>query len=54
MWEKVDDISYDIAKYYLFTAAYHTVIDTFRRNQRLTAFDEAAARDMIGENDYSP
>ena len=39
MWEKVKDISFDKAKSYLFTTAYHTMIDHIRKNQRLTAME---------------
>ncbi|HRY33102.1 MAG TPA: RNA polymerase sigma factor [Bacteroidales bacterium] len=53
MWEKVNDISYEKAKSYLFTAAYHNMIDTFRRESRLTAFEEAPFREMTTENQYN-
>jgi RNA polymerase sigma factor (sigma-70 family) len=39
MWEKVKDISYEKAKSYLFTTAYHTMIDHIRKNQRLTSME---------------
>jgi len=41
MWEKVKDISFDKAKSYLFTTAYHTMIDHIRKNQRLTTMEGA-------------
>jgi len=53
MWEKVNDITYAKAKSYLFTAAYHTMIDTFRRDKRMTGFDEAPTDDMTTEHTYS-
>ena len=53
MWEKVNDIPAEKAKSYLFTAAYHTMIDTFRRESRLTSFDEVSTTDMISHNQYS-
>jgi RNA polymerase sigma factor (sigma-70 family) len=53
MWEKVEDISYAKAKSYLFTAAYHTMIDDFRREKRLAAFEEAPVMEMTTENDYN-
>jgi RNA polymerase sigma factor (sigma-70 family) len=53
MWEKVNDITYAKAKSYLFTAAYHTMIDTFRRDKRMTTFDEAPTNDMTTEHTYS-
>ncbi len=42
MWEKVHDISYEKAKSYLFTAAYHTMIDAIRKDNRQTSFDEVS------------
>ncbi|MBK7028796.1 MAG: RNA polymerase sigma factor [Bacteroidales bacterium] len=39
MWEKVKDISHEKAKSYLFTTAYHTMIDHIRKNQRLSSID---------------
>ncbi|MCX6271687.1 MAG: RNA polymerase sigma factor [Bacteroidetes bacterium] len=53
MWEKVEDIAYEKSKSYLFTAAYHTMIDGFRKDNRMTSFDEAPLKDMTTENQYS-
>lgn len=39
MWEKVKDISFEKAKSYLFTTAYHTMIDHIRKNQRLSSME---------------
>ncbi len=33
MWEKVRDISFEKSKSYLFTAAYHTMIDFIRKEK---------------------
>jgi RNA polymerase sigma factor (sigma-70 family) len=40
MWERVKEISYDKARAYLFTTAYHTMIDHIRKNQRLSSMDD--------------
>lgn len=40
MWVKAADISYSKAKSYLFSAAYHTMIDMIRKDKRQTNFDE--------------
>ncbi|HRY99275.1 MAG TPA: RNA polymerase sigma factor [Bacteroidales bacterium] len=40
MWERVNDISEEKARSYLFTTAYHTMIDTIRREQRSTSLEE--------------
>jgi len=41
LWERVKDISYEKAKAYLFTTAYHTMIDYIRKNQRLSSIDDS-------------
>ena len=39
MWEKAGQIDFAKSKSYLFTAAYHTMIDTIRRNGRFTSIE---------------
>lgn len=39
LWMKVDDVSFDKAKSYLFAAAYHTMIDVIRRDKKQVRFD---------------
>jgi RNA polymerase sigma factor (sigma-70 family) len=41
MWVKVSDIDYKKARSYLFTAAYHTMIDAIRREKKFTSFEDA-------------
>lgn len=41
MWERVKDVSYEKARAYLFTTAYHTMIDHIRKNQRLSSLDDS-------------
>ena len=53
MWEKVKDISYEKARSYLFTTAYHTMIDDIRRNKKLTDLDEEKTENASYENTYS-
>ena len=53
MWEKVKEIPFDKARSYLFTTAYHTMIDAIRKENRMTAFEEHKhGRDTV-ENGYS-
>ena len=40
MWEKHNDISNDKAKSYLFTTAYHTMIDAIRKQKKQTRLEE--------------
>jgi len=53
MWDKVADISYEKARSYLFTTAYHTMIDLIRREKKQTTLDDATLKNMTTENHYS-
>ena len=39
LWVKVNEVAADKVRSYLFTAAYHTMIDMIRKERRLTVFD---------------
>jgi RNA polymerase sigma-70 factor (ECF subfamily) len=39
LWLKVDEVSASKVKSYLFTSAYHTMIDMIRKEKRSTSFD---------------
>ncbi|MCF8298198.1 MAG: RNA polymerase sigma factor [Saprospiraceae bacterium] len=51
MWEKVGDITYSKAKSYLFTTAYHTMIDAIRKDKKQTNYDDIAPYDTFGHED---
>ncbi|RLD59671.1 MAG: RNA polymerase sigma factor [Bacteroidetes bacterium] len=53
MWIKVKDISGKKAKSYLFTAAYHTMIDAIRKNKKMTNTDDIGKFDSGHESGYS-
>jgi RNA polymerase sigma-70 factor (ECF subfamily) len=40
MWIKLKDISGEKAKSYLFTAAYHTMIDSIRKNKNISSYED--------------
>ena len=42
LWIKAEEVSREKARSYLFTTAYHTMIDTIRRDQRHAEYDEDA------------
>jgi len=50
MWEKHRDISNDKAKSYLFTTAYHTMIDAIRKQKRQTRLEEYHTAGMTVES----
>jgi RNA polymerase sigma-70 factor (ECF subfamily) len=41
MWEKAEEITAEKAKSYLFTTAYHTMIDDIRREKRISRLNES-------------
>lgn len=41
MWTKVGEVAYEKAKSYLFSTAYHTMIDMIRKEKRQTEFEKA-------------
>ncbi|MCK9616796.1 MAG: RNA polymerase sigma factor [Lentimicrobiaceae bacterium] len=53
MWEKVKEVSFEKAKSYLFTTAYHTMIDMLRKENRLTSYEEQSHGKETIENSYS-
>lgn len=40
MWEKREEVSGEKSKSYLFTSAYHTMIDRIRKDQRISRLDD--------------
>lgn len=53
MWEKVRDIQVEKAKSYLFTSAYHTMIDVIRKEKRQTQMEEGHLNLQHDDNTYS-
>ncbi|MCF8233487.1 MAG: RNA polymerase sigma factor [Bacteroidales bacterium] len=53
MWDRHREVSHEKAKSYLFTAAYHTMIDYIRKDKRNTDFEEAPQDILTNENRYS-
>jgi RNA polymerase sigma-70 factor (ECF subfamily) len=53
MWDKHEDISYEKSRSYLFTTAYHTMIDQLRREKKQTGLEDVFIRDLKHEDQYS-
>lgn len=53
MWNKVADIDHTKAKSYLFTAAYHTMIDAIRKDKKQTELTDDAFNSHSVNNTYS-
>lgn len=52
LWVRAHDVSYQKAKSYIFSTAYHTMIDSIRKNKRLTGLDEANYDNQGYSDDY--
>ncbi len=53
MWEKAATITGSKAKSYLYTTAYHTMIDTIRREKRYTSEDQVGDQIFSSRSQYS-
>ncbi len=53
MWRKVDGIDRSKSKTYLYTTAYHTLVDYTRKNSRSTSFNEAEFNQYGHTKQYS-
>jgi len=53
MWIKVDTVSFNKAKSYIFTTAYHTLIDYIRKNKRITDLEKVNTNNYSNNNNYS-
>lgn len=53
MWRKVETIDSEKAKTYLFTTAYHTLVDTTRKNSKKANFNEVDFNEHSHTKQYS-
>jgi RNA polymerase sigma factor (sigma-70 family) len=53
MWIRAKDISFDKARSYLFTTAYHTMIDSIRKDSKQSLLQPAHENIITCNNDYS-
>jgi RNA polymerase sigma factor (sigma-70 family) len=53
LWEKVKDVNVDKAKSYLFTTAYHTMIDFIRKNSRFEEYNPELLNNEHTTNSYN-
>jgi len=53
LWLKVETVSFEKSKSYIFTAAYHTMIDYIRKNKRIVNLENASELDYSHEKNYS-
>jgi RNA polymerase sigma factor (sigma-70 family) len=53
LWIKLDTVSFEKSKSYLFTTAYHTMIDLLRKEKRMTALSDRHSAGLMHTNQYS-
>lgn len=53
LWRHVIEIEYIVVKSWLFTTAYHSMIDSLRKEKRVVRIETSHEREMIYESDYS-
>jgi len=53
VWQKVNDVSFEKSKSYLYTTAYHTMIDTIRKEERVIRLEEHHRNQETAFNSFS-
>jgi len=53
LWRHVAEIEYVVVKSWLFSTAYHTMIDIIRKEKRITSVEEYAESDLTYESQYT-
>jgi RNA polymerase sigma factor (sigma-70 family) len=53
LWRRVAEIDFVVAKSWLFSTAYHTMIDIIRKEKRMTLLEDFEEYDMLHESQYS-
>jgi RNA polymerase sigma factor (sigma-70 family) len=53
LWRHVAEIEYAVVKSWLFSTAYHTMIDIIRREKKMTVMEPVHEREMVHESQYS-
>lgn len=53
LWRNVAEIEFTVAKSWLFSTAYHSMIDIIRKEKRMTGMEISHERELIYESGYS-
>jgi len=53
LWVRASDVSFEKVKSYLFSSAYHTMIDNIRKNKRISSVDEYGSIDPLHNEHYT-
>ncbi len=52
LWMKADGVSFKKAKSYIFSTAYHTMIDSFRKDKQLEGIEESDTKEPSYTDEY--
>ncbi len=52
LWRHVAEIDYSVAKSWLFSTAYHNMIDIIRKEKKITSIEAYDEREMIHDTQY--
>ncbi|HSH52095.1 MAG TPA: RNA polymerase sigma factor [Bacteroidales bacterium] len=53
LWVRASDVTFEKVKSYLFSTAYHTMIDKIRKNKRISSIDEYGSIDPLHNEHYT-
>jgi len=53
LWRHVAEIEYSVVKSWLFSTAYHNMIDIIRKEKRITSMEPAHEMELVYESQYS-
>jgi len=53
LWRHVAEIEYSVVKSWLFSTAYHSMIDVIRKEKRMTTLEESYENNLIYESQYN-
>jgi RNA polymerase sigma-70 factor (ECF subfamily) len=53
LWKQVAEIEYPVVKSWLFSTAYHTMIDIIRKEKRMTGLEETMEADLLTDSQYT-
>ncbi|MCX6334831.1 MAG: RNA polymerase sigma factor [Bacteroidia bacterium] len=53
LWNHVSEIEYPVSKSWLFSTAYHTMIDIIRKEKRMTSLEESNGMELLTDSQYT-
>ncbi len=53
LWRHVSEIEYVVVKSWLFSTAYHTMIDIIRKEKRMTIIEDYGEKDLTYESEFT-